>query len=75
MRMKEGLTQNSRESRDDESELDFNLFDIPSWSIVKLLDDYSDGSEYKIIGEGLQEITGVSTILVFSFDNVFNRLE
>ena len=74
MRMKEGLTQNSRESRDDESELDFNLFDIPSWSIVKLLDDYSDGSEYKIIGEGLQEITGVSTILVFSFDNVFNRL-
>jgi PAS domain S-box-containing protein/putative nucleotidyltransferase with HDIG domain len=53
---------------------DSHINDVPSRIVAKLMDVSGDDNVYNIIGEGLQEITGVSTLLVFSFSDTVHHL-
>ena len=53
---------------------DFNNIEILSRTIAKLIDVSDDANAYEIIGKGLRDITGVSTLLVFSFNDSVHRL-
>jgi PAS domain S-box-containing protein/putative nucleotidyltransferase with HDIG domain len=53
---------------------DFNNIEVLSRTIEKLIDVSGDIGAYDIIGSGLRDITGVSTLLVFSFHDNVHRL-
>ena len=68
----------SRKSPENNNEIykpeDFNSIEVLSRTIAKLIDVSGDANAYEIIGEGLRDVTGVSTLLVFSFNDNVHRL-
>ena len=70
--------QGSRKSPEISNEIykpeDLHSIEVLSRTITMLIEVSDDAHAYDIIGEGLRDITGVSTLLVFSFNDNIHSL-